>query len=213
MMTQIQKTNTSHATLHDEMILVVKRSDFFAHDAAWNGLKRVDFSQYLTLIKEKKEFLPRSQMEVDPAYKQIIPYLIFAHQDRYFLMQRTSSSGEKRLHNKFTLGIGGHIRQEDLTNDSIFEWARREFHEEVNYHDACTIEPLGIINDDSNAVGQVHVGFIFLLKGETSNISVNEELKSGTLVSLEECKAHGAAMETWSQYVIDFLEKRTNCCP
>ena len=96
----------------------------------------------------------------------------------------------------------------DMTHDSIFEWARREFQEEVNYHDDFTIEPLGILNDDSNPVGHVHIGFVFLLKGTTGNISVNEELKSGHLASLDECKSYGDALETWSKMVVTFLEKR-----
>ncbi len=208
-MTNVQKTATSqHAAVHDEMILVVKREHLFAKEAAWNGLKEVQFDAYLKLIQEKKQFLPRAHMEVDPAYKQIIPYLIFTHDNKYFLMQRSSSGGEKRLKNKYTLGIGGHIRQEDMTHDSIFEWARREFHEEVNYHDDFTIEPLGILNDDSNPVGQVHIGFVFLLRGATESISVNEELKSGRLVSLAECKSQGDTLETWSQLVVSFLENR-----
>ena len=207
-MTNVQKTATEQSTVHDEMILVVKREHLFAQEPAWNGLKEVHFDAYLKLIQEKKQFLPRSHMEVDPAYKQIIPYLIFTHNNKYFLMQRSSSGGEKRLKNKYTLGIGGHIRQEDMTHDSIFEWARREFYEEVQYHDAFTIEPLGILNDDSNPVGQVHIGFVFLLRGVTDTISVNEELESGRLASLEECKSHSDALETWSQLVVSFLENR-----
>jgi len=210
-MTQVQKTTTPHTSIQDEMILVVKRDDLFSQEnPAWTGLKEVDFEAYLSLIQNKKQFLPRSNMEIDPAYKQIIPYLIFAHNDHYFLMQRTNVSGEKRLHNKFTLGIGGHIREEDMEHNSIFEWARREFHEEVNFHDDFTIEPLGVINDDSNPVGQVHIGFVFLIKGSTSTITVNEELKSGQLVPLHECKALGETLESWSQFVVSFLEKKDN---
>lgn len=205
-MKQVQTTTAPHAAVHDEMILVVKREYLFAQEAAWTGLKEVDFDDYLKIIQEKKQFLPRTHMEVDPAYKQIIPYLIFSYDNKYFLMQR-STGGEKRLHNKFTLGIGGHIRQEDMEHNSIFEWARREFHEEVNYHDDFTIQPLGVINDDSNPVGQVHIGFVFLIKGATGSISVNEELKSGQLVPLQECKTLGDSLETWSQFVVSFLEK------
>src|SRR5579871_1579108 len=171
----------------DEHILVVKRTALFPH-GAWQGLKHVDVDEYLTLITRHQEFLPRSLMEVDAAYKQIIPYLIFAHNNRYFLMQRRAKASETRLQNKFTLGIGGHIRQEDLmTGTSIFDWARREFHEEVHYQGTFTIECLGLLNDDSNAVGQVHSGFVFLLHGNSADISVKSELKSGQLVTLEEC--------------------------
>lgn len=147
-------------------------------------------------------------MEVDPTYKQIIPYLIFCHEDKYFVMQRQAKATETRLQSKFSLGIGGHIRQEDITGDDIIGWARREFEEEVDYNGSFTVEPLGILNDDSNAVGQVHVGFVYLLKGNSAHIKVKEELKSGELFTLEECMSFYDRMETWSQIVFNFLQQR-----
>lgn len=206
-MASLETQKTVQPLITDEMILVVKRSDFFEQEPAWSGLKQVDCDSYLSLIQSKKEFLPRQAMEIDTSYKQIIPYLVFSHNDHYFLMQRTDNQTESRLRNKFSLGIGGHINQEDLTDNSIFAWAKREFHEEVDYADEFTIEPLGILNDDATAVGHVHVGFVFLLKGSTPNIKVKSELKSGHLVSLEECKSHFNTMETWSQIVYEFLIK------
>lgn len=192
----------------DEQILVVKR-EVLLPDGGWQGLRHVDFIQYAQLISSNQEFLPRSQMETDPRYKQIIPYLIFQFEDRYFLMQRQSKASETRLQNKFTLGIGGHIRQEDMgAGTSIADWARREFHEEVSYDGSLDITPIGILNDDSNDVGKVHIGFVLLLKGNTDQISVKSELKSGRLVSLDECKIYGDSMETWSMTIINYLLQR-----
>ncbi len=198
-----------HHTHHDEHILVVKRTDIFAtEETTWQGMKAVDPSYLTTLIHEKKQFLPRSLMETDPCYKQIIPYLVFKHNDTYFLMQRQAKASETRLQSKFSLGIGGHIRHEDMQSDDIVDWARREFHEEVNYKGTFTVQPLGILNDDSNPVGQVHVGFVYLLEGDSATITVHEELKSGTLYTLDECMAFYDRMEPWSQIVIDFLRTR-----
>jgi len=193
----------------DEHILVVKRSYLFADSQAWHGLKEVNFDHYLHIINHKKEFHPRSVMETNPLYKQIIPYLIFEHNQQYFLMQRRSDSSETRLRNKLTLGIGGHIRQEDMQEDSLFGWATREFHEEVHYLGNVTVRPLGIINDDSDDVGKVHIGFAFLLTGDSSDIAIKSELKSGTLVPLSECIAQQEGMESWSQFVIGFLQGNT----
>ena len=94
-----------------------------------------------------------------------------------------------------------------MTNNSIFAWAEREFKEEVNYSGTFTITSLGILNDDSNEVGKVHVGFVLLITGDSADISIKSELKSGTLMTLEQCRAHHDAMETWSQIVYDFLDK------
>ncbi len=202
--------NTQQPTAHiqDELILVMSRQYFFDDVQAWHGLKEVNFDHYVSIINDKKEFLPRSMMEVDPRYKQIIPYLVFTHDDKYFLMQRKSDASEARLRNKLTLGIGGHIRQEDMVEDSLFAWALREFHEEVDYAGKVNVKPLGILNDDSNDVGKVHIGFVFLLEGDSADIAIKSELKSGTLVSLADCIAQRECMESWSQFVVDFLHHK-----
>jgi predicted NUDIX family phosphoesterase len=205
----IQTTSIPQASLtHDEHILVIKRTALFSQNDAWQGLRQGSLEQYLPLIEQEKEFLPRSQMEMDPRYKQIIPYLIFTYENKYFLMQRQAKASEQRLKNKYSLGIGGHIREEDITGKTIIEWAQREFDEEVQYTGSYTVTSLGILNDDSNPVGEVHVGFVLLLEGTSPDIKVNSELKSGQLLSLDECAAYYDAMENWTQIVFDVLKKR-----
>jgi predicted NUDIX family phosphoesterase len=204
-MSQITTLQQQQKPLHDEHILVVRRAHLFTTQESWHGLQDVDFDYYMHIINHRKEFHPRSVMETNPTYKQIIPYLIFTHDNKYFLMQRKSDASEARLRNKLTLGIGGHIREEDLKEDSLVGWAMREFHEEVHYAGNLKVQPLGIINDDSNDVGKVHIGFAFLLIGDSSEISVKSELKSGELVSLDDCRIQKESMESWSQFVVDAL--------
>ncbi len=211
-----QVGSASQVQAADEQILVVKRSHLFPN-GAWNGLRKLDFSTYINIIRTHKEFQPRSQMETNPEYKQIIPYLVFIYNDRYFLMQRRSQeegTGEVRLQSKLTLGIGGHIRQEDMLDDDIRTWAQREFTEEVDYKGKYAMKPFGIINDDSNPVGQVHIGFVYLVQGDSPRIGVKSELKSGRLVTLEECSFVHDRMETWTQYVVDALNQQSkkSCC-
>lgn len=191
-----------------EHILVVKRDTLFFQEPAWHGLKKVDIDAYLSLIQTHKEFLPRPDMELDQTYKQIIPYLVFKYRDHYFLMQRSNKASEARLQNKFTLGIGGHVRAEDLQEGStLFDWARREFHEEVAYSGNLTITSLGMLNDDSNEVGKVHIGLVLLLEGDSDQITVHSELKSGTLFTLEECAAYADHMESWSRFIFEALDE------
>lgn len=204
-MAQIQSQNTL-PTVKTERILVIKRSELF-QESAWTGIKAVNFDNYLKLIQEKQEFMPRNLAEEDFDYKQIIPYLVFQHNETYFLMQRKSESSEQRLANKYSLGIGGHLREEDMQGATLFDWARREFEEEINYTGNLEITPLGILNDDSNDVGKVHVGFVFLLKGDSTNISIKSELQNGELLSVEQCQEKYELMETWSQLVFDFIKK------
>ena len=187
----------------NESILVLKRKNLFP-DGDWTGIKKVDFEQYLKLVQKHQEFMPRGLAEEDATYKQIIPYLVFRHNDLYFLMQRKGSSSEQRLASKYSLGIGGHLREEDMKGSTIIEWAQREFDEEICYSGSVTITPLGILNSESTPVDQVHIGFVLLLEGDSADISIRSELQSGELVLLSECKEKD--LEGWSRLVVEFLE-------
>lgn len=200
--TQSQVPLQSH--IPDELVLVVRRELLFEEEA-WHGIKAVDYAHYEQLVRDHQEFLPRVRMETDPRYKQIIPYLIFRHGDQYFVMQRKSQASEQRLQGKLSLGIGGHINPSDLAGATVIDWARREFTEEVDFAGTFTVNFLGILNDDSNEVGKVHAGFVFLLEGDSADILPREEFKSGSLMTLEACKEQYQRMESWSQMVIDML--------
>ena len=190
----------------DEKILVVPR-DKILFDGGFNGIKPADFNFYEKIIDKNKLFLWRSQMETDPSFKQVIPYLVFNFEDKIFLMRRKATSNETRLKSKYSLGIGGHIRQEDLESNNIFDWAEREFNEEVVYSGNLKIEPIGLLNDDGNDVGKVHIGFVFLLKGDIDQIKIKSELQEGNLLTLQECQNFYDGMESWSKFVFDYLSE------
>jgi len=201
---QKQLFKEPHIAVQDEQILVVRRDLIFQHDGAWHGLKQLNYDWYLWAIEHYGQFHSRLAMEHDPNYKQIIPYLVFMYKDDIFVVQRKETSSERRLASKMSIGIGGHIRKEDLLGSTIFDWARREFNEEVIYNDKFEFEPIGIVNDDNNSVGQVHLGFVFLLKGVTPNIKIRSELKSGKMIPLTSIKDL-TQFETWSQLVLETL--------
>ncbi len=190
----------------DEEILVVPRQHLFPATTV-QGFEPGSFDTYQKCIQTHGCYKWRSAMETDPSFKQIIPYLVFMFEDRVFLMQRRAKASEARLQSKLTLGIGGHIRQEDCASRNIIDWARREFAEEVNYDGTYSVQPLGLINDEADEVGQVHTGFAFLLVGDRPTISVRSELKSGELVTLAECRKRFDRLESWSQYVLAYLEE------
>ena len=192
----------------DEQILVVKRSVLFpTEDEVFHGLNTTSFQTFFSRVEQNKQFLPRSLMEQDPTYKQIIPYLVFRHQDTYFLMQRREQASEQRLKNKFSLGIGGHVQKKDIEHTDIMGWAQREFNEEIAYEGKYSVQPLGILNDDTNSVGKVHIGFALLIEGLSSHIAVRSELKSGTLCTLNECSTYYVDMEDWSRMLFNHLHK------
>jgi predicted NUDIX family phosphoesterase len=190
----------------DEKILVVKRVNLFSTLSLFNGFMPMsDFFTIQTTILQHQEFHWRSTMENDSLYKQIIPYLVFEHNNTYFLMRRKTTASEQRLKDKYSLGIGGHIRQEDVTSNDPIDWACREFHEEVSYQGTFITTPLGLINDDSSAVGQVHIGIVFLLHGNMNQITIRDEHKEGQLVQLNHCATMYDKLEPWSQLVYNHL--------
>ena len=70
-------------------------------------------SEALKRIIQNGLFLRRSELEEDPSFKQIIPYAIISNKKSFYLFKRTSKQTEKRLHNKFSLGVGGHMNPDD----------------------------------------------------------------------------------------------------
>lgn len=185
--------------------MVVAREDLFA-DEIWNGIKTENLQKYINLINSKHKFLARGDVERDPSWKQIIPYLIFENDDRIFLMKRRADHSDLRLANLYSIGIGGHINRRDLNGrGGLMSWARREFEEEIDYGGKYRAEFLGLINHDANDVGLVHAGLVIKVTGDSNNISVKDEHKSGELAGLDEIGKYYKQMETWSQIVYDHL--------
>ena len=195
---------SSIAKKHEERVMVVSRNDLFAN-GIWHGLKSDNLPKYVNTINSKHKFLARGEVEVDARWQQIIPYLVFEHEGRIFLMRRKGEHTDKRLANKYSIGIGGHINRRDMNGQGLMGWARREFSEEIDYEGNYKANFLGIINDDSNDVGLVHAGLVIHLVGDSDKIKVRDEHKSGDLVSLSELSRVYKNMETWSQIIYDYL--------
>lgn len=201
--TQLQNQSIQHH-IYDEDILVINTKILFQNSSAWYGINP-DITTYTNLIAAHGSFIPRAHAETNQNYKQIIPYIIFLFEDKIFVMQRKKTASEQRLAGKLSIGIGGHVRQEDITSSDITSWALREFQEEVTFTGLHTVQQLGVLNDDSSDVGKVHLGIILLFKGNSNQISINDEHKSGILLTRDECLALKSSMESWSQICLDFL--------
>lgn len=190
----------------DELVMCVARKDLF-EDGIWSGIKSENLQKYINLISKKHKFLPRGKVETDPAWQQIIPYLVFENDSSIFVMKRKASHTESRLANMYSIGIGGHVNKSDLGSRGIISWARREFEEEVDYKGKYKTEFLGLLNDDSTDVNMVHLGLVIKIKGESKDIAVRDEYKSGVLVELGKAKRYYKRMEIWSRIVYDYLTK------
>lgn len=190
-----------------EDVLVVPRERLFAGEE-WTGFRDTGLDQLLERIRANYHFRPRREVEEDPSEPQIIPYVVFRHEDRYFLTHRLRWSSERRLRKQYSLGVGGHINPEDVAGaaDPIDAGLRREWEEEVVYEGQISTRLVGAINDQTTAVGRVHLGLIFLLEGDRSEISIREVNKlAGELLPLEVMRSYYLLMESWSQLIFDYL--------
>jgi predicted NUDIX family phosphoesterase len=189
-----------------EQVLVVRREDMFP-DGAWHGFVTDDLDRHQRIIRERHFFKRRSDVEEDPNFQQIIPYVVFKHGDRYLLTHRLRASSEKRLRKQYSLGVGGHINPGDLSGgDPILDGLKREWAEEVIYRGRFDARLLGLLNEESSPVSKVHLGVVFLVEGDSPDIEIRETKKlAGNLLTLDEMRIYFLDMESWSQLVYERL--------
>lgn len=200
------------ASFEDENVLVIRRS-LFDKIGAFQGLTG-DVTRYLPSFLDPANnfFLPREKAENDPSHKQIIPYSIFRYRDRFLRYVRGKKSGEQRLANKASIGIGGHINQQDaakasLERDTYMTGVEREIREELVIPGTYTQHLAALINDDSNPVGQVHLGVVHLFDLATDTVSPGEaNIQDLAFLTREELLDERDQLETWSQICIDNLD-------
>jgi len=173
-----------------------------------------DPDRYLRGLLDRRHisFHPRSQMEEDPSFKQIIPYCILRCGGAVFRYTRGKKLGERRLHALESIGVGGHISRSDerpliggaeLTYE---EAMHRELEEEVAIDSPYTEQCVGLINDDSSPVGQVHLGVVHIFDIEKPQVRRRETgLTQAGFVTVGELRTGRERLETWSQFCLDAL--------
>lgn len=168
---------------------------------------------WLDTLLEKAEFRPRNLMEEDPTYKQIIPYCLVKFRDVYFHYARAKISGEQRLVGKRSVGVGGHVEELDLPNPSTEAGTlaravvsyrnavRRELMEELSLEYRGDFSVAGVLYDDSNAVGQVHLGIVHVVDMSRGLLTPNadEGLVDGQMSAIWQLIQLVDQFETWSQ--------------
>jgi predicted NUDIX family phosphoesterase len=171
-----------------------------------------DADRYLSalLVPEFMDYRPRSQVEEDPGYKQIIPYVVFRSGEGVFCYKRGRSQGESRLHRLRSLGVGGHVSEEDAqggrTIDAYEAALRRELEEEVAIGCPGRIRRVGLINDDATPVGRVHLGVVHLYELERPDVAPREDgLAEAGFLPVTTVRSLRTEFETWSQICIDSL--------
>ena len=198
-----------------EQVLVVPRAAF--EEAGYFQGHREGGDHYLNAFMKPgvASFMDREAAENDPSHKQIIAYAIFCHQGRILHYTRGGSGGEARLHDKGSIGIGGHINPVDRQSghDDVSTYlagVEREIREELVIDGNCTQRVLGVINDDTNDVGAVHLGIVHLFELDTDRVRANEAaLANLRFVSPEELSGEMfEKLETWSQLALELFKNR-----
>jgi predicted NUDIX family phosphoesterase len=169
-----------------------------------------DAERYLSalLVPDLMEYRPRFEVEEDPGWKQIIPYVVLRSSDAVFCYTRGKSQGEARLHRLRSLGVGGHVAEADAEGRrsiEAYEMAmRRELDEEVKVAGPGTMRLVGLINDDSSPVGSVHLGVVHVCDLEQPEVHPREDgLAEPEFIRIDVLPTIKQQFETWSQICID----------
>jgi len=192
-----------------ERVLVVP-TELFHRLGYFQGFCR-QVERYLDELMrpDSGSYRPRDEVERDPSFKQLIPYVIFRHVDAagrqtVFQYTRGTGQGEGRLHRKRSVGVGGHISLCDASvqtsGPAYEEGMRRELDEEVVVESPCTMRCVGLINDDQTDVGSVHLGVVHLCDVEQPRVRPREtEILEAGFRPIAEILADLSGFETWSQ--------------
>ncbi len=189
----------------DELVLGIPR-DRLPGKGGWRGVLFGDIGPIIELIAAEGTYRPRSECETDPSWKQVIPYVVVRFGDGIFLMRRTRAGSDERLHERYSIGVGGHVNPEDggLAGGLVREWS-----EEMAADWRPHFELIGLLNDDSDPVGAVHLGVVYLVQaGGPLAIRERDKLEGDFVSSLEVLRIHDR-LETWSALVFDHLTSST----
>lgn len=185
-----------------EKVLVVPRS-VVPGAAGWYGIRLDGVDAFLDIVAREGRFLARDVVEVDPAFKQVIPYLVLRDGGRFFLMRRTRAGGDERLHDRWSIGVGGHLNPGDA---DVFGGLRREWREELDADFEPDFQPVALLNDDTTEVGAVHIGIVVVADAAGRPVRVRETDKlDGSFAEPGEVRAVADRLETWSALVFEAL--------
>ena len=190
-----------------EKVLVFKTSIIEEQDkfqGMISGDKAKNFREKY-LIPENLFYIDRDIAENDPSYKQLIPYCFITRTNELFYYERSKKGSEERLHNLFSLGVGGHINPCDGNDkETIAAACKRELDEEIEYTNFNGGVFDGLINDDSDAVNSVHFGVVFHVQLKGGGIVKPKEAKliNADFGSISGLSASNMNWENWSVFLL-----------
>jgi predicted NUDIX family phosphoesterase len=192
----------------EELVYAVPRAQLLEprhRETAWRGVLEAEAEPYLERMRLYGAFRPRGELETDPSWKQIIPYVVVRDGPRFLLMRRTRAGGDERLFERYSIGVGGHLNPGD---GDVEGGLRREWAEEIAADFVPDFTFVGLLNDDEDPVGAVHLGFVYEADTGGRVVAIREADKlSGDLCAPGEVAAVVEHMESWSRLLFEHLAK------
>lgn len=195
----------------EERVLCFKR-ELFEKLGVFQGLS-LEVGRYLPVITAAANvvYINRSEAEQDKRYKQLIPYALIICNGKILRYRRGKGGQETRLHGLYSVGVGGHISEDDngLFSSSQIgytEAMRRELMEEVDI-DVTNEVAVAVINDDSTEVGYVHLGVVHIVQVSDESVARSRSgIVGPEFISISHAAKDPAAYESWSRFCIENLD-------
>jgi predicted NUDIX family phosphoesterase len=194
----------------EERVLCFKR-ELFEKLGVFQGLS-LEVEKYLPVVTSATQlvYLNRSEAEQDKRYKQLIPYVLILCGGKILRYRRGKGGQETRLHGLYSVGVGGHISDEDhgLFSKGVGyqEGMRRELMEEVAIQDEKETA-VAVINDDSTEVGAVHFGVVHVMHVANESVAGRRSgIVGPEFVPLSEATREPAGYESWSRFCLEKLD-------
>jgi len=202
--TESKKENSKPLT-KDKEIMVVPKNVLFG-DNYFSGFMERDAVNYEERILSNFLYMKRNDAENSPEYKQPVGYALIINPKtkKIFVYQRAKDKNynEKRLQGNWSWGLGGHIERVDDAKNPIHSSMLRELEEEVYIDGDINLKVLGYINDDSNSVGKVHFGVLYLIETNSDVTPKDAEIASGRFMDINELEkicSSNQAVDGWSK--------------
>ena len=190
-------------TAEGELVLAIPRATLMG-DPGWHGVRSDGLADFEALVAREGRFRARAVTETDRAWKQVIPYLVLRDGPLYFLMRRTRAGGDARLHDLWSIGVGGHLNPGDV---DLAGGLRREWSEEIDAAFTPEFRLIGLLNDDTTEVGGVHLGAVYVADAGGRRVAIRETDKlSGGFAGVAEVAAVRDQLETWSALAFEAIE-------
>jgi predicted NUDIX family phosphoesterase len=172
----------------------------------------LEVEKYLPVLTSTSHllYLNRNEAEQDKRHKQLIPYVLLICRDKILRYRRGRGGQETRLHGLYSVGVGGHIAEEDhglFSHDRGYqEGMRRELMEEVAI-DAAHAPAVAAINDDSTEVGCVHFGVVHVVRVSDEKVAGRRSgIVGPEFIPMSDAVKDPSGYESWSRFCVEHLD-------